>query len=43
MALPGIVVSTGANDFAPFKQMQLQRFEGETWVLFGEVISGSGS
>ena len=43
MALPGIVVSTSATDFAPFKQMQLQKFEGETWKLFGEVISGSGS
>jgi len=43
MALPGIVVSTSATDFAPFKQMQLQKFEGETWKLFGDVISGSGS
>jgi branched-chain amino acid transport system substrate-binding protein len=43
MALPGIVVSTSPTDFAPFKQMQLQKFEGETWQLFGEVISGSGS
>ncbi len=43
MALPGIVVSTSATDFAPIKQMQLQKFEGETWKLFGEVISGSGS
>jgi branched-chain amino acid transport system substrate-binding protein len=43
MALPGIVVSTSATDFAPIKQMQLQKFEGETWKLFGEVISGSDS
>ena len=43
MALPGITVSTSATDFAPIKQMQLQKFEGETWKLFGEVISGSGS
>ncbi len=43
MLLPGITVSTSATDFAPIKQMQLQRFEGETWKLFGEVISGSGS
>ena len=43
MALPGIVVSTSATDFAPIKQMQLQKFEGKTWKLFGEVISGSGS
>ena len=43
MLLPGIVVSTSANDFAPIKQMQLEKFDGKTWKLFGEVISGSGS
>ena len=43
MLLPGIVVSTSATDFAPIKQMQLQKFDGTTWQLFGEVISGSGS
>jgi hypothetical protein len=43
MPLPGITVSTSAHDFAPIKQMQLQKFDGTTWKLFGEVISGSGS
>jgi branched-chain amino acid transport system substrate-binding protein len=43
MLLPGITVSTSANDFAPIKQMQLEKFDGTTWQLFGEVISGSGS
>jgi branched-chain amino acid transport system substrate-binding protein len=43
MLLPGITVSTSADDFAPIKQMQLQKFNGTTWKLFGEVISGSGS
>jgi branched-chain amino acid transport system substrate-binding protein len=43
MLLPGIVVSTSATDFAPIKQMQLAKFDGTTWKLFGEVISGSGS
>jgi branched-chain amino acid transport system substrate-binding protein len=43
MLLPGITVSTSADDFAPIKQMQLQKFDGTTWKLFGEVISGSGS
>jgi branched-chain amino acid transport system substrate-binding protein len=43
MLLPGIVVSTSADDFAPIKQMQLMRFDGTTWQLFGDVISGSGS
>ena len=43
MLLPGITVSTSADDFAPIKQMQLQKWDGTTWQLFGEVISGSGS
>ena len=43
MLLPGVIVSTSANDFAPIKQMQLQKFDGTGWQLFGEVISGSGS
>jgi branched-chain amino acid transport system substrate-binding protein len=38
--LPGIKVSTSATDFAPVKQLQLQKFEGETWTRFGDVISG---
>jgi hypothetical protein len=41
--LPGITLSTSANDFNPIKQMQLQRFDGTTWKLFGEVMSASGS
>ena len=40
MLLPGITLSTSADDFAPIKQMQLEKFDGTTWQLFGEVISG---
>jgi branched-chain amino acid transport system substrate-binding protein len=43
MLLPGITISTAADNFAPIKQMQLMKFDGETWKLFGEVLSGSGS
>ena len=43
MLLPGIIISTTANDFTPIKQMQLQKFDGTTWQLFGDLISGSGS
>jgi branched-chain amino acid transport system substrate-binding protein len=42
MLLPGITISTGPDDYAPIKQMQLQRFDGNGWKLFGEVIPGSG-
>jgi branched-chain amino acid transport system substrate-binding protein len=43
MLLPGVTLSTSATDFAPIKQMQLERFDGTTWKLFGEVMSASGS
>ena len=43
MLLPGIVLSTSETDFAPIKQMQLMKFDGTTWQLFGDVLSGSGS
>jgi branched-chain amino acid transport system substrate-binding protein len=36
-------VSTSATDFAPIDQMQLEKFDGTTWQLFGDVLSGSGS
>ncbi|WP_433995804.1 ABC transporter substrate-binding protein [Bradyrhizobium diazoefficiens] len=38
--LPGVKVNTSPTDFAPLSQLQLERFKGETWELFGDVISG---
>jgi branched-chain amino acid transport system substrate-binding protein len=43
MLLPGITISTSPTDFAPVKQMQLEKFDGNTWKLFGNVISASGT
>jgi branched-chain amino acid transport system substrate-binding protein len=40
MLLPGISITTSPTDFAPIKQVQLARFDGERWQLFGPVISG---
>ena len=40
MLLPGVEISTGPSDFAPIKEMQLAKFDGTTWKLFGKVISG---
>src|SRR5882672_6946320 len=37
--LPGIKINTGPNDFAPISQLQLMKFKGEKWELFGDVIS----
>lgn len=38
--LPGIRVNTSATDFAPIKQLQMMRFKGDKWELFGDIISG---
>jgi branched-chain amino acid transport system substrate-binding protein len=38
--LPGVTLTTGPDDFQPIEQLQLMRFSGERWQLFGDVISG---
>jgi len=37
--LPGIKINTSPTDFAPISQLQLMRFKGERWNLFGDIIS----
>jgi branched-chain amino acid transport system substrate-binding protein len=43
MLLPGITINTSPADFAPIKQMQMARFDGERWQLFGPLITGAVS
>jgi branched-chain amino acid transport system substrate-binding protein len=38
--LPGVRVNTSATDFAPIEQLQMMRFKGEKWEMFGDVITG---
>jgi ABC-type branched-subunit amino acid transport system substrate-binding protein len=38
--LPGIKINTSPDDFFPIEQMQLMKFDGEAWHLFGDVING---
>jgi len=38
LLLPGITVSTSPTDYYPIQAVQLQRFKGESWELFGEVM-----
>jgi branched-chain amino acid transport system substrate-binding protein len=40
MLLPGIKINTGPNDFVPLKQMQMMRFNGERWEMFGPLMNG---
>jgi ABC-type branched-subunit amino acid transport system substrate-binding protein len=37
--LPGIKANTSPTDFAPISQLQLMKFKGDRWNLFGDVIS----
>jgi ABC-type branched-subunit amino acid transport system substrate-binding protein len=40
LMLPGIMVNTSPDDYFPIEQMQLMRFNGQAWELFGDVITG---
>jgi branched-chain amino acid transport system substrate-binding protein len=37
--LPGIKINTAPDNFAPIEQLQMMRFKGKTWEMFGEIIS----
>jgi len=41
--LPGIKANTSPTDFAPLKQVQMARFTGERWELFGPLITGAAT
>ena len=41
MALPGIRINTSPSDFAPIQAVQLMRFDGKTWVRFGDIIDAA--
>ncbi|MBI3700851.1 MAG: ABC transporter substrate-binding protein [Afipia sp.] len=38
LLLPGITVSTGPDDYLPFQQLLLRRFDGKSWIGFGEIL-----
>ncbi|HTQ33302.1 MAG TPA: ABC transporter substrate-binding protein [Stellaceae bacterium] len=41
MLLPGIAINTSATNFAPIRQAQMRRFDGERYVPFGPVLNGA--
>jgi ABC-type branched-subunit amino acid transport system substrate-binding protein len=43
LALPGIVGNTTPNDYRVNKQLQLMKFNGERWELFGPIIEDTGA
>jgi branched-chain amino acid transport system substrate-binding protein len=38
LLLPGMTVSTGPDDYLPFQQLRLRRFNGKSWISFGEIL-----
>jgi branched-chain amino acid transport system substrate-binding protein len=41
MLLPGITINTSPTDFAPIRQVQMERFDGERYQYFGPVLGGA--
>ena len=40
MLLPGIKINTSPDNFSPIRQLQLLAFDGASWQVFGEILSG---
>jgi len=41
LLLPGIRLNTSPTDYAPIKQMQLAKFNGQAWELFGAMLTAA--
>ncbi len=42
LALPGMKANTTENDYRVNKQMQMMKFNGERWELFGPILEDAG-
>ena len=38
--IPGIRIKTSPTDFYPIEQVQMMKFSGENWQLFGPILDG---
>ncbi len=38
LMLPGQTINTSPTDYSPFREMQLETFNGQSWELMGELI-----
>jgi len=41
--LPGIKIGTSPTDHRPIRTMQMVRWDGKTWVRFGDLIEGANA
>jgi branched-chain amino acid transport system substrate-binding protein len=39
LLLPGVVASTAPDDYLPFQQLRLRRFDGKSWIGIGELVN----
>jgi ABC-type branched-subunit amino acid transport system substrate-binding protein len=42
LALPGMKINTGPDDYRVNKQLQMMKFNGERWELFGPILEDAG-
>lgn len=40
LLLPGISINTSPSDYRPIREAYLARFDGNDWVIFGDVLRG---
>ena len=38
--MPGVTINTSPDNYSPIRQMQLAKFNGESWDLFGDMLTG---
>jgi branched-chain amino acid transport system substrate-binding protein len=43
LLLPRIKINTSPTNYHPIRAMQLMKWDGKTWVRFGEIIEGAES
>jgi branched-chain amino acid transport system substrate-binding protein len=41
--IPGITINTSPTDYYPIQSVKLAKFSGDTWELFGDVMSAEGA
>lgn len=42
LSLPGMLINTSPTDYRVNKQLQMERFDGERWELFGPILEDAG-
>ncbi|MTV14033.1 MULTISPECIES: ABC transporter substrate-binding protein [Bradyrhizobium] len=42
LSLPGITINTSPTDYRLHKRLQMMRFNGERWELFGAILEATG-